>query len=132
MNLSILIRLSQVEIQVWFLNHHLTGFDQAEEARVSNLIRSIDENNIRFNQNTCILNWIDNSNYKIWLLVESLVIPNFVFQPWDECIGYRRICNLNFQKEVSTVRSLEEQTHRTLTYYFIYGGGNGPRTEGIQ
>ena len=43
----------------------------------------------------------------------------------------RRTSILNLQKEVSTVGSLEDPTHRTSTYDSIYGGGNGLRTEGI-
>ena len=39
---------------------------------------------------------------------------------------------LNLQKEVNTVGSPEEPTHRTPTYDPVYGGGNGPRTEEIQ
>ena len=37
-----------------------------EEARVSNLIRFFDENIIRFNENTKILNWNDIFYFKIW------------------------------------------------------------------
>ena len=42
------------------------------------------------------------------------------------------VCNLNLQKEVSTVGSLDEPTYRTPTYDPIYGGGNRLMTEGIQ
>ena len=45
---------------------------------------------------------------------------------------HRRTSSQNLQKEVSTVGSPEEPTHRTPTYYPIYGGGNWLRIEGIQ
>ena len=45
---------------------------------------------------------------------------------------HRHTSSQNLQKEVSTVGSPEEPTHRTPTYDPIYGGGNGPQTEGIQ
>ena len=48
-----------------------------------------------------------------------------------ECNGHKSTSNLNLQKEVSTVGSLEELTHRTPTYDLICGAGIGPRTEGI-
>ena len=46
-----------------------------------------------------------------------------------ECNGYRRTSSLIIQKEVSTVGSLEEPTHRTPTYDPIYGEvmGRGPK-----
>ena len=47
------------------------------------------------------------------------------------CNVYKRTSSLNLQKEVSTVGSPEEPTHRTPTYDPIYGGGNGPQTEEI-
>ena len=45
---------------------------------------------------------------------------------------HRHTSSQNLQKEVSTVGSPEEPTHRTPTYDPIYGRGNGPLTEGIQ
>ena len=41
--------------------------------------------------------------------------------PKGECKGHRRTSSLNLQMEVSTVGSLEEQTHRTPTYDPTYG-----------
>ena len=45
---------------------------------------------------------------------------------------HRHTSSQNLQKEVSTVGSPEEPTHRTPTYDPIYGGGNWLRIEGIQ
>ena len=57
-------------------------------------------------------------------LVAGNIPCNFkfcVYIPKSDCNGHRRTSSLNLQKEVSTVGSLEEPTHRTPTYDPIYG-----------
>ena len=67
-------------------------------------------------------------------LVVGSIPRNYKFcvnNPKGECIGQRCTSNLNLQKEVNTVGSLEEPVHQTPTYNSIYRGSNGPWTERI-
>ena len=74
------------------------------------------------NENTCILNWIDEFSYKN--LVAGSIPRNSKFCahiPKVSVMIHRHTSSQNLQKEVSIVGSPEEPTHRTPTYDPIYG-----------
>ena len=74
-------------------------------------INGIDKQFLFEKENTRILNWIDEINYKIWSEVPSVVILDFVWTSHIMCIRHWVLVALFIKRTVSTVRSRKDKVH---------------------